>query len=141
MRRKRNRPPFTAKNIQRIYNQICKMLPFGRNNFIFPAIETDMALFGWYNDCEHLIFPNENLNNEDDIKELLDSMLKENMISHDEVKEIKFQYSAVNQWAHQANIIFQFNNPVKYMNCFPEQKRTDVQNIRMEQIPGPHIQG
>ena len=92
------------------------MLPFGRNNFVFPATETDMALYGWFNNCEHLIYPNENLNNDADIKELLSTMSKKKMISHDEVKEIKLQYQAGNKWAHQANIIFQFNNPVKYMN-------------------------
>ena len=116
MKKKRNEPPFGPTNIQIIYDRICKMLPFGRNNFIFPAIETDMALFGWFNSCEHTIFPNENLNNDEKIKDLLEEMKQKGMISHDEVIEIKLKYQAVNQWAHQANIIIQFNNPVKFMN-------------------------
>ena len=115
MLKQRNQPPFTPKNIQKV-DRVCKMLPFGRNNFIFPATEPDMALYGWYNNCTHLIFPNENLNNGNEVMELLEDMKKKNMISHDEVAEIKFEYYAVNQWAHQANIIFQFENPVKFMN-------------------------
>ena len=113
---KRNSKAFSNANIQMVYNKICRMLPFGRNNFIYPAIEPDMALYGWYNDAEHAIFPNENLNNDEKVLELIKEMKTCNMISHDEVVEIKLKYHAVNQWAHQANIIFQFANPVKYMN-------------------------
>ena len=114
---KRNENQFNQENIQWVYSRICKdFFEYKNDNFLYPSIKPNFNLYGWTHNMEKTIFPTENEKDVEKITSILETMKDMNMISHTEILMLKISYFKMSHWSHCVEMIFEFANPVIYIN-------------------------
>ena len=100
--------------MQKLYNLTCKVLDFQNKCFVYPAIEPDHALFGWPDNQQFRIWPQNDENKAPKVLRLMDWMARNEMIRDEDknrIKTIDINYYANNKWDHSVAIIFGFDYP------------------------------
>ena len=107
----RNKKDFDQKNLQWLYHNVCyNLISFEAQNFLYPAIEPNYALYGWKKSMKTTLFPNNNPEKDVEMKKIFGELKKRGLLSHDEVKQVELHYHAVSRWSHVAEMIFEFEN-------------------------------
>ena len=86
-------------------------MKYDLDNFIFPAICPEFAIYGWTHSTNIKLYPNQDDDKNEIVEKLLEEMKQRDMISHCEVNSIEIEYSAATKWSHIAEIRMEFKNP------------------------------
>ena len=110
---RRNEKEFDQKNLQWLYHNICyNTIQFQAQNFLFPAMEPNYALYGWKKSTKITLFPNANPEKENEMKKIFEELKKRGLFSHVEVKQMELHYHAISKWSHVAEIVTEFKNVI-----------------------------
>ena len=113
MPHRRNEMNFSRDNLQWLYHRIChEMIQFQAHNFVYPAVKPNYALVGWEASTKIKLFPNEDVNKNDEMKKIFNELKEKGLFSHVEVKGMELHYHAVSKWSHIAELIVEFRNIV-----------------------------
>ena len=104
----RNKKPFNTENMQTLYNKICQVTKFEFGCFVYPAVRPEFALYGWKEDKDITIWPNEDENKAEEIQKMIDWMKEIGMTNNKKLIGINLSYQVSNRWGHTATILFEF---------------------------------
>ena len=111
MPQRRNDKDFNRENLQWLYHTLCyNVIPFQAQNFVFPSIRPNYALYGWKKSTKMTLFPNEDPEKHEEMTNIFSELKKKGLFSHTEVKQLELHYHAISKWSHVAEIIVEFKN-------------------------------
>ena len=90
------------------YIQVCETIRYNVDeNFVYPSLLPQAALYGWKNSCSMKIWPKTG-ENKKIADELINFLKYKKIISSTKLKELKLVYKAVTETTHVAELIFEF---------------------------------
>ena len=102
---------FNQRNIQKVYDLLCKSLTYKADeNFLYPSIWPDAALFGWKENYSTKVWSKNNSENDTPNSKNIITFLEQNeMADCSLITAITLDYMAPSQYTHIAEIKLSFD--------------------------------
>ena len=112
----RNFGAYSQSSLHELYDKVCSTIEYDVDqNFVFPSLLPQAALYGWKNDYSKIIWPRNGAKKKE-ADEIISFMKFKKMITSTKLKEMKLDYKVVSTATHVVELTLTFEDDLGIFN-------------------------